>query len=110
MKTVGAAQLCAGVEVITDGEQCRDSHAKLVVGILDKCQMIPLTDLLPLVDEPEGFARELRALEMPAAEIRHPAVFGPLGRSGTEYQAKKVLSLSAGIYNFALLVSGMPTT
>lgn len=76
-----AAQLRAGVDVVTDGEQRRDSYASFVGGILDNCQLIPLTDLLPLVDDPEEFARELRALDVPAAEVRHPAVFGPLGRS-----------------------------
>ena len=76
-----AAQLRAGVDVITDGEQRRDSYASFVGGILDNCQLIPLTDLLPLVDDPEAFALELRALDVPAAEVRHPAVFGPLGRS-----------------------------
>src|SRR5207245_10124091 len=45
------------------------------------CQLIPLTDLLPLVDHPEEFEREMRSLDVPASEVRHPAVFGPLGRS-----------------------------
>jgi 5-methyltetrahydropteroyltriglutamate--homocysteine methyltransferase len=71
----------AGVQVITDGEQRRDSYASFVGGILDNCQLIPLTDLLPYVDDPTKFAAELRALDVPAAEVRHPAVFGPLGRS-----------------------------
>lgn len=76
-----AAQLRAGVNVVTDGEQRRDSYASFVGGILDNCQLIPLTDLLPLVDDPEAFERELRTLDVPAGEIRHPAVFGRLGRS-----------------------------
>jgi 5-methyltetrahydropteroyltriglutamate--homocysteine methyltransferase len=37
--------------------------------------------LLPLVDDPTAFEQELRALDVPAAQVRHPAVFGPLGRS-----------------------------
>ncbi|MFN0163086.1 MAG: 5-methyltetrahydropteroyltriglutamate--homocysteine methyltransferase [Burkholderiales bacterium] len=75
------AQLRAGVDVVSDGEQRRDSYASFVAGILDNCQLIPLTDLLPLVDDPEEFERELRALDVPAGDVRHPAVFGPLGRS-----------------------------
>jgi len=75
------AQLRAGVDVVTDGEQRRDSYASFVAARLDNCQLIPLTDLLPLVDDPEHFEQELRALDVPAAEVRHPAVFGPLGRS-----------------------------
>jgi 5-methyltetrahydropteroyltriglutamate--homocysteine methyltransferase len=81
VRLVVEAQLRAGVDVVTDGEQRRDSYASFVAGILDNCQLIPLTDLLPLVDDPEEFERELRALDVPAGEVRHPAVFGPLGRS-----------------------------
>jgi 5-methyltetrahydropteroyltriglutamate--homocysteine methyltransferase len=75
------AQVRAGVDVVTDGEQRRDNYASFVGGLLDNCQLIPLTDLLPLVDDPEEFAGELRALDVPASEVRHPAVLGPLGRS-----------------------------
>lgn len=75
------AQLRAGADVISDGEQRRDSYSSFVASRLDNCQLIPLTDLLPLVDDPEEFERELRALDVPAGDVRHPAVFGPLGRS-----------------------------
>src|SRR4029079_476303 len=76
-----AAQLRAGVDVITDGEQRRDNYASFVGAILDNCQLIPVTDLLPYVDDPGQFERELRALDVPAESVRHPAVFGRLGRS-----------------------------
>jgi 5-methyltetrahydropteroyltriglutamate--homocysteine methyltransferase len=75
------AQLRAGVDVVTDGEQRRDNSASFVGGLLDNCQLIPVTDLLPYVDDPEEFEAELRALDVPAGKVRHPAVFGPLGRS-----------------------------
>ena len=75
------AQLRAGVDVITDGEQRRDNYASFVGGRLDNCQLIPLTDLLPLVDDPAKFEAEMRSLDVPAAQVRHPALFGPLGRS-----------------------------
>jgi 5-methyltetrahydropteroyltriglutamate--homocysteine methyltransferase len=74
-------QLRAGVDVVTDGEQRRDSYASFVGGRLDNCQLIPLTDLLALVDDPEHFREGLRALDVPAADVRHPAVLGLLGRS-----------------------------
>jgi len=76
-----AAQERAGVDVFTDGEQRRDSYASFVGAILDNCQLIPVTDLLPYVDDPVEFERELRALDVPAETVRHPAVFGALGRS-----------------------------
>ncbi|MFG1426525.1 5-methyltetrahydropteroyltriglutamate--homocysteine methyltransferase [Roseixanthobacter glucoisosaccharinicivorans] len=76
-----AAQEKAGVDIVTDGEQRRDSYASFVASRLDNCQLIPLTDLLPLVDDPEEFQAELRALDIPAGDVRHPAVFGKLARS-----------------------------
>jgi 5-methyltetrahydropteroyltriglutamate--homocysteine methyltransferase len=75
------AQRRVGVDVVTDGEQRRDNYASFVGSRLDNCQLIPLTDLLPLVDNPDEFEREMRSLDVPASEVRHPAVFGPLGRS-----------------------------
>jgi 5-methyltetrahydropteroyltriglutamate--homocysteine methyltransferase len=75
------AQLRAGADVVTDGEQRRDNYASFVGARLDNCQLIPLTDLLPLVDHPEEFAAQMQSLDVPASEVRHPAVFGPLGRS-----------------------------
>lgn len=75
------AQLRAGANVITDGEQRRDSYASFVGARLDNCQLIPLTDLAAMVDDPATFEKELRALDVPAAEVRHPVVYGPLGRS-----------------------------
>ena len=75
------AQLQAGADVVTDGEQRRDSYASFVGNILENCQLIPLTDLLPYVDDPRKFEEELRALDVPADKVRHPAVLGPLIRS-----------------------------
>ena len=60
------AQVEAGVDVVTDGEQRRDSYASFVGGRLDNCQLIPIVDLLPYVEHPDEFARELRALDVPA--------------------------------------------
>ena len=75
-----AAQERAGIDVVTDGEQRRDNYSSFVGGILQNCQLIPVTDLLPYVDDPDQFNQELQALDVPAGEVRHPAVFGPLGR------------------------------
>lgn len=75
-----AAQERAGIDVVTDGEQRRDNYSSFVGGILQNCQLIPVTDLLPYVDDPEQFNQELQALDVPAGDVRHPAVFGPLGR------------------------------
>ncbi len=74
------AQLRAGADVVTDGEQRRDNYSSFVGGLLENCQLIPVTDLLPYVDDPVQFEAELAALDVPAGQVRHPAVFGPLGR------------------------------
>jgi len=74
------AQLEADVDVVTDGEQRRDGYASFVGARLENCQLIPIVDLLPYVEHPDEFARELRALDVPAESIRHPAVFGRLAR------------------------------
>jgi 5-methyltetrahydropteroyltriglutamate--homocysteine methyltransferase len=76
-----AAQERAGVDVVTDGEQRRDNYASFVGGRLDNCQLVPITDLLSYVDDPEQFAEELRSLDVPADQVRHPAVFGRIARS-----------------------------
>ncbi len=76
-----AAQERAGVDVITDGEQRRDNYASFVGGLLDNCQLIPITDLLPYSTDPARFAEELQALDVPADQVRHPAVFGKISRS-----------------------------
>ena len=75
------AQLRSHADVVTDGEQRRDNYASFVGGLLENCQLIPLTDLLPLVDDPEKFEKELLSLDVPASEVRHPAVFGKLRRT-----------------------------
>jgi 5-methyltetrahydropteroyltriglutamate--homocysteine methyltransferase len=75
------AQVGAGVDVVTDGEQRRDNYASFVASRLDNCQLVPITDLMPYVEDPEEFERELRALDVPAGKVRHPAVLGPLSRS-----------------------------
>ncbi|MYA19479.1 MAG: 5-methyltetrahydropteroyltriglutamate--homocysteine methyltransferase [Chloroflexi bacterium] len=76
-----AAQLRAGVDVVTDGEQRRDNYASFVGGLLDNCQLIPLSDLTAMVEDPAEFEQELRVLDVPASEVRHPVVYGRLGRS-----------------------------
>ncbi len=70
----------AEVDVLTDGEQHRDDYASFVAQRLDHCQLVPVSDLLPYLEEPEEFARSLAALDVPADQVRFPAVTGPLAR------------------------------
>ena len=75
-----AAQERAGVDLVTDGEQRRDNYASFVGNRIGGCQLIPITDLLPLVADPEKFQQELQSLDVPADRVRHPAVTAPLVR------------------------------
>lgn len=81
VRLIVAAQQRAGASLFTDGEQRRDSYASFVGNRLENCQLVPLTDLLPLMDDPAAFEAELRALDVPAGEVRHPGVFGRIRRS-----------------------------
>ncbi len=95
MRLAVAAQERAGADVVTDGEQRRDSYASFVAARLDNCQLIPVTDLLPYVTDPDHFADELRALDVPAEKVRHPAVFGRVARS--ESLAGHELAFARGV-------------
>jgi 5-methyltetrahydropteroyltriglutamate--homocysteine methyltransferase len=99
-----AAQERAGVDVITDGEQRRDNYASFVGGLLDNCQLIPITDLLPYSNDPARFAEELRALDVPADQVRHPAVFGKISRSRplAVHELERVRHFSDGPVKVAL--------
>lgn len=81
VRLIASAQQRAGATLYTDGEQRRDSYASFVATRLDNCQLVPLIDLLPLVEDPAAFEAELRALDVPAADVRHPGVFGRIRRS-----------------------------
>ena len=76
-----AAQERAGADVVTDGEQRRDSYASFIGARLDGAELVPLTDLLPLVDRPEELEAAFRTLDVPAAAVRHPVVTAPLRRT-----------------------------
>jgi 5-methyltetrahydropteroyltriglutamate--homocysteine methyltransferase len=98
------AQLRAGVDVLTDGEQRRDNYASFGASRLDNCLLIPVTDVLPYVDDPAHFEAELRALDVPADKVRHPAVYGPLGRDRdlAVHELRFVQTLSAKPVKVAL--------
>ena len=89
------AQLDAGVDVFTDGEQRRDSYASFVGSRLENCQLIPIVDLLPYVEHPEEFARELQTLDVPGRVGSPPRrVFGRLARDGPAPRRARACSRS----------------
>lgn len=80
VKLAISAQIAAGVDLVTDGEQRRDNYSSFVGTRLENCQLIPLVDLLPLVDDPDDFSRKLDSLDVPADKVRHPVVLGKISR------------------------------
>ena len=72
-------QEVAGVDLITDGEQARENYAAFVGARLGSCRLVPVTDLVPLVEDPAKFKRELDALDVPPG-TRHPVALAPLVR------------------------------
>ena len=74
-----ACQERAEVDLVTDGEQARENYAAFVGSRLGSCRLVPVTDLVPLVEDPAKFQRELEALDVPPG-TRHPVALAPLVR------------------------------
>ncbi len=72
-------QAACGVDLVTDGEQSRDTYAGFVGSRLGACRLIPLEDLAAHVEHPDEFRRELKALDVPPG-AHHPVALGPLVR------------------------------
>ena len=75
-----SAQLEAGVEVVGDGEQRRDSFYSFVADRLDGCRMMSLAELLDTVEDKSGFEELLTTLDVPASAIKNPTCVGKLRR------------------------------
>jgi len=72
------AQLAAGVDLVTDGEQTRDNFYSFVADKLDGVQLMTLAEMLDLVEDKEGFSRLLETLDVPAFSISNPTCIGPI--------------------------------
>ncbi|MCY2945091.1 MAG: cobalamin-independent methionine synthase II family protein [Planctomycetota bacterium] len=81
VRLVVSSQESVGVDVLSDGEQRRDTYSSFVGGRLSCCRLIPVSDLLPYVDDPDKFKAELSQLDVPAEKVHHPALLGPLVRN-----------------------------
>ena len=75
-----AAQVDAGVEVVTDGELRRDSFYSFVTDKLGGTKLLSLADLLDTVEDKSGFEEMLHTLDVPASAIRNPTCVGRLSR------------------------------
>ena len=70
----------AGVDMVTDGEQRRDSFYSFVAEKLNGVRLTSLAEMLDLVEDKAGFERILQTLDVPAFAINNPTCTGRLDR------------------------------
>ena len=75
-----ACQEEAGVELVTDGEQRRDSFYSFITDKLDGTRLWSLAELLERMDDKAEFEELLHTLDVPASAIRNPTCVGKLER------------------------------
>jgi 5-methyltetrahydropteroyltriglutamate--homocysteine methyltransferase len=73
------AQVDAGVDLVTDGEQGRDNFYSFVADKLDGVRLMTLAEMLDVVEDKEGFRQLLDTLDVPAFAISNPTCVGEIG-------------------------------
>lgn len=71
-------QQAEGVDLVTDGEQRRDSFYSFVADKLEGVQLMSLAEMLDVVEDKAGFRKILETLDVPAYSIRNPTCVGKL--------------------------------
>jgi 5-methyltetrahydropteroyltriglutamate--homocysteine methyltransferase len=72
------AQERAGADLVTDGEQRRDSFYSFVAEKLEGVRLLSLAEMLDIVEDREGFGRLLATLDVPAFAIFTPTCVGEI--------------------------------
>jgi len=72
------AQVEAGVDLVTDGEQGRDNFYSFVAEKLDGVRLMTLAEMLDVVEDKEGFQQLLDTLDVPAFSISNPTCVGEI--------------------------------
>jgi 5-methyltetrahydropteroyltriglutamate--homocysteine methyltransferase len=70
----------AGVDLVTDGEQRRDSFTSFVAEKLAGVRLLTLAEMLEIVEDKASFERILRTLDVPAYSISNATCFGKVSR------------------------------
>lgn len=70
----------AGLDIITDGEQRRDSFYSFVADKLDGIKLMTLAELMDYIDDKSRYEQMLRARDVPAYAIRTPVVVDRITR------------------------------
>jgi 5-methyltetrahydropteroyltriglutamate--homocysteine methyltransferase len=73
-------QESAGAEIVTDGEQRRDSFFSFVADKLDGVKMMTLSEMLEIVEDKAGFEMILKTLDVPAFSISNATCVGKISR------------------------------
>ena len=75
-----ALQQEAGVDIVTDGEQRRDSFFSFVAEKIKGVQMMTLAEMLDIIEDKAGFEMILQTLDVPAFSISNATCIGPISR------------------------------
>jgi 5-methyltetrahydropteroyltriglutamate--homocysteine methyltransferase len=70
----------AGLDVVTDGEQRRDSFYSFVADKVDGIKLLSVSELIDYVEEKAMYERILRTLDVPAFAIKSPVAVGEIKR------------------------------
>ena len=73
-------QDAAGVDIVTDGEQRRDSFFSFVADKLDGVRMMTLSEMLDVIEDRDSFEKILQTLDVPAYSISNATCVGPVSR------------------------------
>ncbi|MCC6202752.1 MAG: cobalamin-independent methionine synthase II family protein [Gammaproteobacteria bacterium] len=70
-----------GIDLVTDGEQRRDSYFSFVAEKLDGVAMMTLADMLEIIEDKVAFERILQSLDVPAYSISNATCVGRVRRA-----------------------------
>ena len=80
VRRVLALQSEAGVDIVTDGEQRRDSFFSFVAEKLEGVAMMTLAEMLDIIEDKAGFEMILQTLDVPAFSISNATCVGEVKR------------------------------
>jgi len=73
-----AAQVEAGVDIVTDGEQRRDNFYSFLTDRVEGMRLMSMADLLDHVEDKAAFEALLQTLDVPAYAIKNATIVGPV--------------------------------
>jgi len=73
-------QLDAGVDVVVDGEQRRDSFYSFITDKVAGTRLMSLAEMLDTVEDKASFEEMLSTLDVPASAIKNPTCVGRVSR------------------------------